>query len=209
MNIIFDVDGTLWDSTDVVANSWNDAILAKTGQHANLDGARLKQLFGKTMEEIGRLMLPNLDDEKRAEVCQACYDYEDELLAKEAGTFYAGVKDTLETLAKSNDLYVVSNCQVGYIDTVLKHLGMLDKFKGFLCYGDTNLPKGETIKILMKQHNITDAIYVGDTQGDFDACHVAGIPMIFCAYGFGKVENPDYTISDIKELPALIAKLDK
>lgn len=207
MNIIFDVDGTLWDSTDVVAKSWNEAIFDKTGEQANLTGDKLKQLFGKTMEEIGRLMLPNLDDKKRAEVCQACYDYEDIVLAKEAGIFYDGVKETLETLAKTYDLYVVSNCQVGYIETVLKHLGMTDKFKGHLCYGDTELPKGETLKILMQKHNITKAIYVGDTQGDFEACSVAGIPMIFASYGFGKVENPDYTIKDIKELPSLIAKI--
>lgn len=207
MDVIFDVDGTLWDSTDVVAESWNAAIFDKIGQHAHLNGAKLKQLFGKTMEEIGLLMLPNLDSNKRAEVCQACYDYEDEVLAKKAGVFYDGVKETLEKLATKYNLYVVSNCQVGYIDTVLNHLGMKDKFKDFLCYGDTLKPKGETLKILMQKNNITNAIYVGDTQGDFDACKVAGIPMIFASYGFGSVQNPDYTINDIKELPELLAKL--
>lgn len=39
------------------------------------------------MDEIGRLMLPALDDEKRAEVCQACYDYEDAYLEKHSGVF--------------------------------------------------------------------------------------------------------------------------
>ena len=35
---------------------------------------------------------------------------------------------------------------------------------------------------------------------------MANIPMIFASYGFGKVENPAYTINDIKELPSLMAK---
>ena len=52
------------------------------------------------MDEIGRLMLPALDDEKRAEVCQACYDYEDAYLEKYSGVFYDGVIDTLNELAK-------------------------------------------------------------------------------------------------------------
>ena len=59
----------------------------------------------------------------------------------------------------------------------------------------------------MQKNNITNAIYIGDTQGDFDACKIAGIPMIFASYGFGSVQNPDYTINDIKELPELLAKL--
>ena len=50
-NIIFDIDGTLWDSTDVVAESWNEAIWEKAGIKANLDGDKLKKLFGKTMDE--------------------------------------------------------------------------------------------------------------------------------------------------------------
>ena len=54
-NIIFDIDGTLWDSTDVVAESWNEAIWEKAGIKANLDGDKLKKLFCKTMDEIGRL----------------------------------------------------------------------------------------------------------------------------------------------------------
>ena len=119
-NIIFDIDGTLWDSTDVVAESWNEAIWEKAGIKANLDGDKLKKLFGKTMDEIGRLMLPTLDDEKRAEVCQACYDYEDAYLEKHSGVFYDGVIDTLNELAKDYNLYVVSNCQVGYIETTFR-----------------------------------------------------------------------------------------
>lgn len=207
-NIIFDIDGTLWDSTDVVAESWNEAIWEKAGIKANLDGDKLKKLFGKTMDEIGRLMLPTLDDEKRAEVCQACYDYEDAYLEKHSGVFYDGVIDTLNELAKDYNLYVVSNCQVGYIETTLRYANMTDKVKDHLCYGDTGLHKGETIKLLMKKNNIDEAIYVGDTQGDFEACEMANIPIIFASYGFGKVENPAYTINDIKELPSLMAKIN-
>ena len=106
-NIIFDIDGTLWDSTDVVAESWNEAIWEKAGIKANLDGDKLKKLFGKTMDEIGRLMLPTLDDEKRAEVCQACYDYEDAYLEKHSGVFYDGVIDTLNEV----DISVISDVE--------------------------------------------------------------------------------------------------
>lgn len=208
-SIIFDIDGTLWDSTDVVADSWNAAIYDTVGIKANLDGDRLKQLFGKTMDEIGQAMLPMLDKKKRDEVCRICYKYEDEYLLKNSGVFYDGVRETIEKLAEKYDLYIASNCQAGYIETTMKYGNFADKIKDFICFDDTKLPKGENIKILMQRNNIKEAIYVGDIQGDFEASKVAGIPMIYASYGFGKVENPDYTITSIKELPDLMEKINK
>ena len=56
--IIFDIDGTLWDSTESVAKAWNHAII----EHANLDlhltGTSLMPLFGKTMDEIEAALFP-------------------------------------------------------------------------------------------------------------------------------------------------------
>ena len=112
-------------------------------------------------------------------------------------------------MAKHYDLYIASNCQTGYIETAMRYGGFADKIKDFICFDDTKLPKGENIKILMERNNINadEAVYVGDIQGDFEASKVAGIPMIYARYGFGKVENPDYTIKDIRELPNLIEKI--
>lgn len=210
-NIIFDIDGTLWDSTSVVADSWNDAIKDTVGINANLTSEQLKQLFGKTMDEIGMILLPDLDDATRKKVCDACYEYEDNHLIDHAGTFYTGVIDTINELAKNYKLYIVSNCQCGYIELVLKHGNFTDKITDHLCFGDTGLHKGETIKLLMQKNNISldDAIYVGDIQGDFEACKIAHIPMIYASYGFGKVKNPDYTINDIRELPKLMQEINK
>ena len=46
--IIFDVDGTLWDSTEAVARSWNQAIEENTDFSLSLTADWLKSLFGKT-----------------------------------------------------------------------------------------------------------------------------------------------------------------
>ena len=50
--IIFDVDGTLWDSVEVVAESWNLAIKENSDLEPNLNREILQGLFGKTMDEI-------------------------------------------------------------------------------------------------------------------------------------------------------------
>ena len=46
--IIFDVDGTLWDSVEVVAESWNLAIKENSDLEPNLNREILQGLFGKT-----------------------------------------------------------------------------------------------------------------------------------------------------------------
>ena len=46
----------------------------------------------------------------------------------------------------------------------------------------------------MSEHGITDAVYIGDTQGDADACKEADVPFVFAEYGFGSVKEADNTI---------------
>ena len=72
-----------------------------------------------------------------------------------------------------------------------------------MCFGDTGTSKGQTILTLMKKHNIGPCIYIGDTQGDMEACQEAGIPFIFCAYGLGYTSTWDMRIESIEELLSL------
>ena len=52
----------------------------------------------------------------------------------------------------------------------------------------------------MKKHKIASAIYIGDTQGDREACLEAGMPFIFCTYGLGQAESWDAKIDRIDDL---------
>ena len=55
-SIIFDVDGTLWDSTDVVADAWNQIMEKETDMTPNLTGAVLKGLFGRLLPDIAAVI---------------------------------------------------------------------------------------------------------------------------------------------------------
>ena len=69
-----------------------------------------------------------------------------------------------------------------------------------MCFGDTGTSKGQTILTLMRKHNIQSAVYIGDTQGDREACLEAKLPFIFCTYGLGSAESWDAKIDSIDEL---------
>lgn len=117
--IIFDVDGTLWDSVEVVAESWNLAIKENSDLEPNLNREILQGLFGKTMDEIAAGVFPDLDLDSRRKLMDICFDYENRYLETHPGVYYEGVMDTLKDLALEYPLFIVSNCQCGYIEVMM------------------------------------------------------------------------------------------
>lgn len=198
--IIFDVDGTLWYSCDKVAKIWSAEVEKYTGQPCHWDGKALEKQFGKTMDDIMLDLLPQLTQEQRHELGGNCFAQENIGLAKDPGVLYPGVAETLPTLAANHRLFIVSNCQKGYIEVLLDSYNLRDCFEGWLCWEDTGEEKSVTIRALMDRYGLKKPVYVGDTQGDADACAKAGIDMIFAAYGLGQVENPKMTIDAFADL---------
>lgn len=198
--IIFDVDGTLWDSTDSVAESWNQAIHENSDLDIEINRTVLSNLFGKTMDEICNALFPQLSAEEKERLGSLCFEYENRFLETNPGQLYDGVADTIKELAKHTNLYIVSNCQCGYIEVFLKTTGLSPYIKDYLCFGQTLTSKGRTIRTLMTKNHLEDVVYVGDTQGDANACIEANVPFIFAEYGFGEVPDAKRRIAAFTEL---------
>lgn len=203
LGIIFDVDGTLWDSTDEVAISWNQAIRERSRLDRTLTGDELKREFGKPLPEIMDDLFPELDQAEKDELAVHLYQYENEWIESAPCIVYDKLEETLRGLSERYRLFIVSNCQSGYIEGFLKNTGLADCITDFTCPGDTGKLKGENIRIIMERNGLEDAVYVGDTQGDADACREAGVPMIYAAYGFGSTEDGAAVIRSFEELSGM------
>lgn len=200
-NIIFDVDGTLWDTTEVVAKAWNRAISEVGATAAVLTSSVLKKEFGKTMEEIADDLFPEASKEKRELLLKQCCKYEHSaLLENTDNLLFPDVKETIMKLSEKCRLFIVSNCQSGYIELFMKKAGIEEYITDYECFGYTGKGKGENIKLVIERNNLDGVVYVGDTQGDYEATVFAGIPFVFAKYGFGTVEDCYLAISGIKEL---------
>lgn len=200
-NIIFDVDGTLWDSTEVVAKAWNKAISEVGGTAAVITSSVLKKEFGKAMTVIADDLFYDASEEKKRLLLEQCCKYEHEALEENTDNLlFPHVKETLKKLSEKCNLFIVSNCQSGYIELFMEKAGIKDFITDHECFGDTGKPKGENIKLVIERNNLKDVVYVGDTQGDYEATVFAGIPFIFAKYGFGKVESSYLAINEITEL---------
>ncbi len=200
-SIIFDIDGTLWDSRALVAEGYNIQLEREGLQHLFVNADILKPLFGKTMTEIADVLLASIDVKDRYDLMERCMATENEYLFNNPCQIgYPRVKETLEELSKNHRLFIVSNSQCGYPELCIEKLGLGDYIQGHMCFGDTGTSKGQTLLTIMKKYNITSAIYIGDTQGDLEACREAGLPFVFCAYGLGQADSWDGKIDSIEEL---------
>lgn len=199
--IIFDLDGTLWDSAENVVRSWNEVFEQKYPElHKTVTVPELHSYMGKTLDHIGELMLPTLEESKRKAVMEAVCANENAFLSKHGGALYPNVVQTLEKLKEKYSLFIVSNCQAGYIETFLGFYGLSYLFEDFECPGGTGLGKGENNKLIIERNHLERAIYVGDTQGDLDSADFAGIEFVHAAYGFGTTDRKTASISSFTEL---------
>ena len=196
--VIFDLDGTLWDSSVQVIEAWNSIIKKYPETKAVVTPEKMATYMGKVLEEISSMLFEDISKDRGLEIMTECSDYELEYLKDHSGVPYEDLEETLKALPYP--LFIVSNCQRGYIETFLECCGLGKYFKDFECSGNTGNPKGENILEIIRRNEIKNAVYVGDTQGDCNASQVAGIPFIFAEYGFGNADRFDRKIKSIKEL---------
>ena len=124
-------------------------------------------------------------------------------LEEHGGILFPKLEETLKRLSQKYKLFIVSNCQDGYIQCFFKAHKLNKYFLDYECWGVTGLSKGENNKIIMERNQLKGPIYVGDTNGDAEAAKVAGIPFVFARYGFGNVEEYDFVIDSFEELLTL------
>lgn len=185
--IIFDVDGTVWDSTYIVEKAWNKA-LEEMGFEERVTADILKSLFGLHLDIIIERITPGSSKDRRDALAPLIFQYEHDFLEEEGGRVYEGFEAMLEALSARYPLFIVSNCQAGYIEQMLRKTKLQSFFKDHLCPGDNNLLKADNIKLIAKRNGLKNPVYVGDTAFDQEACKEADVPFIYAAYGFGEVD---------------------
>lgn len=213
--IIFDMDGTVWDSSENVAKSWTEKIHEAGYLDKYVTREDIQSVMGKPMDVIADTLFPyTKKGPERDSLRASCENYENEYLRQNGGILYEGILETWEKLKEMGyHIYIVSNCQAGYIESFLGYYNISygtpsDLVEDIECYGNNFLQKDENIKLMAERNNLTAACYVGDIQSDYDATHKAGLPFIHARYGFGTI-NTEVPVIDsfdglIKVVPEVI-----
>lgn len=201
-SIIFDMDGTLWDSTHEVAMAFNKVLREKYPDiKETVTAQRLQQLFGLPLDVIAIRLFQSVSPQRAKQAIEDCCSYECEYLAKSGAMLYQGLEETLKQLHKNYKLLIVSNCQEGYIQCFFKAYPHLEKY--FIDYeypGRSGRLKADNIRLVAERNHLVHPVYVGDTQTDAQAAKEAGVPFIFARYGFGEAKEYDAVIDSLTQL---------
>ena len=136
-SIIFDVDGTLWDSTEICAKAWTDVIHRETSLSLTINASTLKGLFGRLLPDIASVLFADYPKEEQLRLINRCCQEEHKALLAQCAPLYPDLEKTLQQLKENYRLFIVSNCQAGYIEVFLETSGLGSYFEGHLCPGDT------------------------------------------------------------------------
>jgi len=199
-SIIFDLDGTLWDATSSVIDSWNETISNYAEVKNKLTVDDMKSVMGLAIKDTAQSFFPYLEEENRLKIIKHCYKNECEHLEVHGAILYDKLEKTINNLNKNYKLFIVSNCQCGYIESFFKSHKLNKYFIDYECSGKTGMTKGGNIKLIIERNNLVNPVYVGDTVGDLKAARFASIPFIYAKYGFGDVKYYDYVIDRFDEI---------
>ncbi len=207
--LIFDMDGTLWDSSANVAASWTEKIRELNYDLPDITQEDVMRVMGLTMDRIADILFSSLSKEERMELLRQCCEHENDYLRRHGGVLYPELEQTFIRLKETYHLYIVSNCQSGYIEAFLDYYGFGKYFDDIECYGNNLFEKGDNIALLCKRNKLDQAWYIGDIQGDYDATMKAGLDFIHAAYGFGTIAQPVPKLQRFSDLPELLETLHK
>lgn len=201
--IIFDMDGTLWDAIDTYAEIWNMAF-ERDGVQRHITRNDLLSLIGTPIDDILRHFVPADRVEGLLQTIAQLVVTE---LPRLGGKLYDGVQEGIARLSQHYKLFMLSNCDELELPIFVRYAGIEEYITDTLAYGNTRLRKAENMQLLARKHNLRHPVYVGDTNGDCQEAHHAGVPFVWLSYGFGSTSNYQLQFDSFTALVAHFEKL--
>lgn len=205
--LIFDVDGTLFKTHEIVIGMVNDS-LEKYGYEKKSEEYIISLIGEKFDVFVDRIIPEDFDRDEFYEI----YCETKELYLK-PNTLFDGVEDMLSNL--SNDgitLVVCSNGSSEYIKDILEINGISGYFSEVMT-GDEFDEKSQAIAGAMEKWGFKkdETVMVGDRDIDFLAAKENNIRSIGVRYGYGneaELSLADYLVSEASEIAEIVKRIN-
>ena len=209
--VVFDLDGTLVDSSEDLAAAVNATLAAVAPGAPALPHAQVRALIGSGARNlVARSLQAAAVERPVEEVLPVFLDrYRSCLLDRTRP--YPGVREALERLADRR-LAVLSNKPGEMSRAILAGLGLADRFFRVWGAGDVpgRKPDPAGLRLLLADAGVEprQAAIVGDSAIDVRTGRAAGVATVGVSYGFDAAsfadDPPDACVDDLRELPELL-----
>ena len=197
--LIFDIDGTLWDTAEVTLEGAN-MIADIYPEVRKVDLSTIISQMGLSLEEIAKIRMPDIPLSQALKYIDLQIINIRELINEKGANIYDGVIDVIKTLSKKYKLGIITNNLDEYAELFMKKANLNEYFLDYMGASSYGIGKDEAIRQMLERNNIKTACYIGDTKKDMLASEKANVDFIYAKYGFGKDFEHNVYINDIKDL---------
>lgn len=213
---VFDVDGTLFSSDEIVAPAYFEAVKTFNAQtRLSLLAPTAREVLdkiGKPAPVILKNLFPDITQEQQITLGQSARSHLIRLILEGGARLYPGVLKTLYRLKSGGiALKTASNGNPDYLDAIYSYYGLYEFFGEVMSIYDAGLKdKGDILLRYQERLNLMpeEMVMVGDRLSDLEAAKKAGCRFIGVAYGHGGASELHGTfpmLDQFDKLPALIA----
>ena len=200
--LIFDLDGTLWETIDTTLEAAN--IVADKYNLKTVTKQTVEKGMGLSSIQNTVNYMPEVDTNTAlkyiAEICEVNF----ELIKQKGAHVYDGVDEVIKKLSQKYKLGIITNNYDEYVEAFFNVSGLKSYFTDYIGAASYKITKGEAIKKMVEKYNELNNYYIGDIKNDMIATMEAGISFVHARYGFDPNLECKLHIDDIKELENIV-----
>lgn len=205
--VIFDLDGTMVDSTDYLTEALHLAV--EDMPHVEEPSPEVIQsAFGLTGGDFWAKVVPEASPQDVTLIRSRRRTFLDQLV-KGNDLLFPGVRETLAALKEQgHTISTASNCGTHYLDMILDTQDIRHFFSHPICLGTINgEKKADILTAHFERFPKEDVYMVGDRSSDIEAAREHDVTAVACTYGFGNEDEwkqADFQINSIEEILSLV-----
>ncbi|QQZ09917.1 HAD hydrolase-like protein [Heyndrickxia vini] len=216
-SIIFDMDGTLFQTDKILEVSLDDTfnhLRSLNLWDTNTPIDKYREIMGVPLPKVWEALLPYHSIEVRKQTDAFFLKRLIENIRSGKGDLYPNVKETFTFLKENNySIYIASNGLVEYLQAIVSYYH-LDNWvtETFSIQQIQTLNKSDLVKKIIKKYSITNAAVVGDRLSDIKAAKENELLAIGCNFDFAQeneLEQADFVIDDLIELKTILPRAGK